>query len=181
VFHDIASGAETFAQFFELDELLTRNVQRDGCQFCGGRLDRADYPRKPRGLPEAAEPYFDRRFSLCCANQRCRRRTLPPSVRFLERHVYVGWVILEMCLAIAQTLKGEERRRVGRWRQWWRRRFGEGAIFAELRARHLSIAIDTLPGCLVAALSQYSVGKGALWLMSFVATGAAPPRRKSEG
>ena len=66
-----------------------------------GPLHRSDYPRKPRGGP-ALPAEQERRFSLCCAV--CRRRTTPPSVRFLGPKVYYGAVvILAACLAEGVT------------------------------------------------------------------------------
>ncbi len=55
-----------------------------GCPGCEGPLHRGDYERKPRGaLVAAASEAFRVRHSLCCGW--CRRRALPPSVRFLGR------------------------------------------------------------------------------------------------
>ena len=52
---------------------------------CGGVLHRADYARKVRCVKVEA-----RRLSLCCAQESCRRRKMPGSVRFLGRKVYPG-------------------------------------------------------------------------------------------
>jgi hypothetical protein len=61
----------------ETDEKLATEVKSAGCP-CGGRLDRADYPRKPRGLPPEWEETFSSRISFCCAREGCRRRITPP-------------------------------------------------------------------------------------------------------
>ena len=50
-----------------------RQAHQQGCLFCGGKLHRADYERKPRGGPE-----WDYRYSFCCAREGCRRRQTPP-------------------------------------------------------------------------------------------------------
>lgn len=53
-------------------------------------MHRADYDRKPRGGPE----HWSERHSFCCDQDGCRRRHTPPSVRFLGRKVYVGFVVV---------------------------------------------------------------------------------------
>lgn len=66
----------------KLDEEQMLEAQRLGCPRCGGRLHRADWPRKPRGLPEGIAATGSIRLGLCCAEEGCRRRTTPPSLRF---------------------------------------------------------------------------------------------------
>ena len=51
------------------DEDLARSAQAAGCGRCGGRLDRADYPRKPRGIPPELMVTHTQRLSLCCARE----------------------------------------------------------------------------------------------------------------
>jgi hypothetical protein len=92
----------------ELDERITEQVRQAGCARCGGRLDRADYGRKPRG--GAAGPGAEawaKRLSLCCSREGCRRRSTPPSVRFLGRKVYVEVAVLLACLSA--TARGQAR------------------------------------------------------------------------
>ncbi len=95
--------AKFFEGLLEVDRGELERAQRSGCPHCGGRLDRADYPRKPRGLPSdpLVDELFGTRFSLCCSREGCRRRLTPPSVRFLGRRVYVGAVVM---LAAATAL-----------------------------------------------------------------------------
>ena len=62
--------------------------------FCGGPLHYANYPRKPRGGPPDLDEVFEIRYSLCCGREGCRRRLLPPSVRFWGRRVYWAPVVL---------------------------------------------------------------------------------------
>lgn len=77
-----------FSLLYEIDLEFAEQTKVKHCPFAGGPLHYANYPRKPRGghpdLPEA----FQVRFSLCCSRPECRRRVLPPSVRFYERKVY---------------------------------------------------------------------------------------------
>lgn len=110
-----------------IDDHIAERVRAAGCVRCGGPLHCGDYPRKPRGLLKEADAAYSKRRSLCCG--RCRKRTTPPSVRFLGRKVYVGWlvfvaVIRWMLAACAGPLvAGVPRRTVLRWRAFWTTEF----------------------------------------------------------
>lgn len=108
----------------KIDIEEAERVREHGCPHCGGRLDRADYPRKPRGLDDL--PAEDRwRISFCCAE--CRLRTTPKSVRFLGRKVYLAAVVIVTMLAKARGVTVERVAaafRMGvstpfRWARWW--------------------------------------------------------------
>ena len=130
-------GAEFFALLVEMDRQITQAVAAAGCRRCEGPLHRGDYPRKPRGaLVAAAGEAFNVRFSLCCGA--CRRRTQPPSVRFLGRRVYLGAVVLlaslwALCGSV--TAAGVPVRTVRRWLGWWQVIFPALPTWTELRAR----------------------------------------------
>lgn len=143
-----------------LDQDLARSTQAEGCRRCGGRLDRADYARKPRGVPLELGPEHAVRQSLCCAAEGCRRRTLPPSVRFLGRRVYVGAAILAITALAAgsrrtevhalRTWLGLSARTLARWRRWWRAVFAASAFWRGARGQlRTPIAADALPGGLL--------------------------------
>ena len=109
-----------------------------GCPSCRGRLDRADYPRKPRGLPEQWEGLFSRRFSMCCCREGCRRGVTPPSVRFLGRRVYVGAVVLlgaTVPVLVTISLCGAARCTVARWAAWWTEALPQSTFWRVARAR----------------------------------------------
>ncbi len=78
----------------EVDRDLARQAKAGNCLWCGGRLDSAVYPRKPRGGPADLADDYSTRLSFCCAQDNCRRRMTPPSVRFLGRKVYLGAVVV---------------------------------------------------------------------------------------
>jgi hypothetical protein len=112
----------------KVDADLAQETAQAGCLYCNGKLHRADYDRKPRGGPQ-----WDRRYSFCCAQEDCRRRRTPESVRFLGRRVYVGLVVV-LITAMVHGLKPARVRRirealqidsrtVKRWRQWWLDKF----------------------------------------------------------
>jgi hypothetical protein len=135
---------EFFVRLEEMDGAIARAVAAARCRHCDGPLHRADYQRKPRGaLVAAAGDEFRRRHSLCCGRRGCRRRALPPSLRFLGRRVYLE-VVVVLAAAFAQAMAsaaaavkaaGVPRRTLCRWLAWWPTEFPRLATWAELRAR----------------------------------------------
>jgi hypothetical protein len=124
------------ARFHELllafDRDLAATARAAGCARCGGVLHSARFRRKPRGSPAGLGEAHDQRLSFCCAEDLCRKRTTPPSFRFLGRKVYVGAVVV-LVSAMRQgattasrqlcELVGVSLRTIARWREWWRRAF----------------------------------------------------------
>jgi hypothetical protein len=136
------------AKFYELllkfDEDLSAEAQAAGCPRCRGRLDRANYPRKPRGAMAKLVEEYSTRFSFCCAQEDCRRRHTPPSLRFLGRRVYLGAIVVLAC-AMQQgatpvrarrlrELLGVSERTLSRWRQWWQSVLGESDFWKAAQA-----------------------------------------------
>jgi hypothetical protein len=126
----------------EVDRDLVEQVRHRGCILCEGKLYRSDYERKPRGGPQ-----WDMRFSLCCGREGCRRRSTPPSVRFMGRRVYAGLVVV-LVGAMTHGLKPErvqrlrealgiDRRTLERWRQWWLGLFVNSSFWRDARARFM--------------------------------------------
>jgi hypothetical protein len=111
-----------------LDQQLAEEARARGCPRDGGRLHRADYPRKPRG-PAGMGRGDVRRRSFCCQEQGCRCRVTPASVRFLGRRVYLGAVVV-LASVLRQgvtpwrtqrvkALCGVSAKTLWRWRRWW--------------------------------------------------------------
>jgi hypothetical protein len=160
VSHECDLEGKFLAALGEMDAQRARRVQEAGCAHCGGALDRADYPRKPRGeLGEAADAYA-RRFSLCCRVEGCRRRATPPSLRFLGRKVYFAALVV-IASAIgrdtqlvgrgrAREVKGVPVRTVRRWLVWWQTAFALSAFWAEAKALFaVPVAVERLPASLL--------------------------------
>ncbi len=146
-----------------IDLELTSRVARAGCPHCGAALHRADFPRKPRGgsLGPSVQR-FDRRCSLCCAREGCRRRATPPSVRFLGRRVYAGAVVIvagivAQAIGTAREVRratGVPVRTVRRWAAWWHGVFVRTHVFMELRARlQDTLVVAELPGVIFGSLT----------------------------
>lgn len=126
--HDLELRGEFFEALLAWDEAIAEQVASGGCRHCGGPLHRSNYERKPRGalIAEAGEA-FSLRHSLCCGREGCRRRALPPSLRFLGRRVYLEAVVL-LASAVAQLSASLRRARartgvpswtLRRWASWW--------------------------------------------------------------
>lgn len=156
-------GREFFAALIAIDEELAAAVAAAGCRRCGGALHRGDYERKPRwGVLGVGLEGVGRRRSLCCGEEGCRRRTLPPSVVFLGRRVYLGAVVIAasvVALALgsgrASRLKtGVPARTTARWLAWWQVDFPASETFVWLAARLVpSLRVDALPTSLLERLS----------------------------
>ena len=137
----ILSDPQLFVILFRIDADLAKQAQANHCP-CGGRLDTANYPRKPRG-PGDLGPEHRKRYSFCCAA--CRRRPTPPSVRFFARRVYAFPVVVLVTalsaglsgarLATLRREFGVDRRTLERWRLWWREVFPQTRFWKTARAR----------------------------------------------
>ena len=82
MYAELLGDATLYEILQRVDEDLAAQARVAGCT-CGGRLHSAVYPRKPRGGPAGLGTGYETRLSYCCAAEGCRRRTTPPSVRFL--------------------------------------------------------------------------------------------------
>jgi hypothetical protein len=164
--HGLRLAREIFARLEKLDEAIAGAVAAGRCRHCEGPLHRGNYRRKPRGaLVAGAGEAFTIRHSLCCGRRGCRKRALPPSLRFLGRRVYLEAVVLVASMAaqaVALTARtaiataGVPLRTLRRWGVWWRERFPRLSLWAELRARFVPPPPNEaeLPGSLVARLAR---------------------------
>ncbi len=161
-----------------IDEDLAERTRGEGCRFCPGRLDRARYPRKPRSIGGFGEEW-NRRASFCCAEEGCRRRTTPASVRFLGRRVYLGLVVVLVSALVEgvtgarlrelRSKLGIDRRTLERWRRWWKESFAVTRWWKAARARFLPPVAETeLPRSLLARFGAETV-EGLVAVLSFLA------------
>lgn len=144
--HEVVIDFKFWKRLLEIDEQIAERVANKGCQHCGGRLHRGDYVRKPRGgaVALAAEGEA-RRISLCCDREGCRKRSLPPSVRFLGRKVYVGAAVVIACVIAGRAVTaGEGHRASGvtprttrRWSGWWQNEYAKSEHFTATRSRFM--------------------------------------------
>lgn len=154
-----------------IDSDLAEQAREKGCPHCEGKLHRADYERKPRGGPK-----WGKRDSFCCGREGCRRRRTPPSVRFLGRRVYVGFIVVLMSAmmhglkparveAIREKL-GIDRRTLERWRQWWLGAFVRSGFWKAAKARLMPPVEE---GALPWTLCERFATEGLARLLMFLA------------
>ncbi len=156
-------AVEFFVRLEKLDEMIAAKVAAGGCRHCDGPLHQGNYQRKPRGgLIAAAGEDSARRHSLCCGRRGCRKRVLPPSLRFLGRRVYLEVVVVlaSVMAEVAATARAAEAaigvplRTLRRWGSWWHDAFPKLQTWVELRALFVPPPPDEakLPGSLLARL-----------------------------
>lgn len=156
--HALLKDARLHAVLLRIDEDLAATTRAAGCP-CGGVLHSARYPRKPRGLPEHLVRNAQR-LSFCCAEDGCRKRALPASVRFLGRKVYAAAVVMlgtamshglaPKRVAWLRELFGVSLATLVRWRTWWQEVFVATPHWRSERARFAPAVIaDALPCSLV--------------------------------
>ena len=149
---DECSLAALWLVLTKIDADLAMQACAEGCR-CGGALHRADYPRKVRGVKAETKA---KRHSFCCAEEGCRRRVTPGSVRFLGRRVYAGFVVVLLAalrhglsadrVQVLREQLGVERRTLERWREWWLQQFASGRPWRLARARFMPLLDEaTLP------------------------------------
>ena len=166
--HALLRDASFWRLLIRIDEDLAAQESAAGCPVCGGVLHRADYPRKPRGVPRALlDAGYARRLSFCCDRDACRRRLTPASVRFLGRRVFLGAVVV-LATALTQGVSGRRAqalceqipvslRTLRRWRHWWQHDFVASATWGSIRAR---LATPLLNAELPEALLRRGTGGG---------------------
>jgi len=182
-----------YANLTRFDQDLAAEVHARGCA-CGGRLHRADYPRKPRGGPAELGPAYEWRLSFCCDRDGCRKRATPAALRFLGRRVYLGAVVVLVSIlahgltharlarlrdALGGTL---DIRTILRWRRWWQDSFPRTAFWVEARGRFATpVHRGRLPGALLERFLGASVADRLQALLTFLAPLSVPGARSSGG
>lgn len=103
MYHPLLTDARFHNILFDLDRLIAEQVRQEHCRFCQGNLHQSHFPRKPKGVPEGTHSDYSIRFSYCCGTEGCRKRSTPPSMRFLSRKVYSSVVIILIFLLKPET------------------------------------------------------------------------------
>ena len=185
VCHAFLTDSRFYQLLFRIDQAIAEEVQAGGCR-CGGVLHSARYPRKPRGLRRALDASYEARLSFCCATEGCRRRTTPPSVRFLGRKVYLG-VMVVLISALTHGLSPRRRcqlietlevsaQTLWRWQRWWREVFAEGPLWCTERGRFMPpVPARELPGALLGRLQGAHLDERLvrlLWLIAPATSGS---------
>ena len=67
MYHSVLQDAKFLAFLADIDADLAASARVAGCAQCGGVLDSATFPRKPRAVAELPRGYA-RRFSFGCGS-----------------------------------------------------------------------------------------------------------------
>lgn len=158
--HAFINETSFYDFLYQVDLDIASKVQQQSCQYCAGTLHSARYPRKPRGSRHCLTEDYETRLSFCCAEEDCRRRTTPASVRFLGRKVYLGVVII-LITALNHGLSSQRRQQLCdqldinpqtfyRWLKWWREFFPASRCWQSARSLFMP-PVDSvqLPGSLL--------------------------------
>jgi hypothetical protein len=160
--YKLLRDARVYGVLLRIDRALAAEVRSGGC-FCGGRLHSARYPRQAGcGLDlRKLDPEHGCRFSFCCDRDGCRKRSTPPSVRFLGRRVFLGAVVV-LLAALAEVVTESRLRRlrrlvgnvslrtIERWLLWWRETFPKSRVWKESKARFVpAVETNRLPASLL--------------------------------
>jgi hypothetical protein len=149
--HDLA-----FFRFLSrIDCEFATETRRGRCRKCTGPLHVGDFPRKPRGVPDAVREEYSRRLSFTCGW--CDARATPASVRFLGRRVYVAMRLMLVSPSADSAARAVEEllevpaRTLGRWRRWWERDFQRTRFWQSMRERFVPpVPAEALPQSLLA-------------------------------
>jgi hypothetical protein len=180
VCHAFLNDSRFYQFLFRIDQEIAARVQAEGCPHCGGVLHSARYPRKPRGIRGVLDESYQSRLSFCCAEDGCRRRCTPVSVRFLGRKVYLG-VVVVLISALEHGLSASRRRclietlevplqTLWRWRSWWRESFASSRCWQALRGRFVPpLMVEQLPGALLGRLTGADLCQRVCQLLGLLA------------
>jgi hypothetical protein len=179
VWQKLLAESSFFMVLLRCDRDLAAEVRAGRCPHCGSALHSARYRRKPRGAPLGLPPDYELRESLCCSREGCRKRLLPPSLRFFGRRVYLGPVfvlvsamvhgITEKRAAALRDLVGVSRRTLERWRKWWRDAFAQSEFWRAARGRFaVPVAASLLPDSLVERFGAVGSGDCAMAALRFL-------------
>jgi hypothetical protein len=161
LYQAVLADAKFHEQLLVFDRDLSATARAVGCHhLCGGTLHSAPFARKPPGGPAGLGQDYAQRFSFCCSADGCRKRTTPPSLRFLGRKVYLATVVTLISAMLHGTtparltrlsiVPGIDRRTLARWRVWWRSTFSVGSFALVAKATFMpQLDIASLPASLL--------------------------------
>ena len=159
MWHKLLRDARFHQVLLDADREIATETREKGCRACGGKLHGAAFRRKPRSGVELPAGY-DIRFSFCCAEDGCRKRATPGSLRFLGRRVYLGLIVVLVPVLRhgpsvtrvrrLRELVGVSRRTVERWCRWWRSEFVQTPFWRLAQGRFVEpVAHEAVPSSLL--------------------------------
>lgn len=145
----------------DMDRERLDEVRAGGCSKCSGPLHAGHFERKPAGIlvpPDQLPEGYSTRFDLCCGW--CRSRTLPSSVRFLGRKVFLAVAIVvatalvrggdRNVIELLRQQLGASRNTLARWCRWWRALTETGLWIGSRGTLPVDLDEQTLPASLLA-------------------------------
>ncbi len=179
--HAFLSDSNFYDLLYRIDQEYAAEVCAKGCPHCGGVLHSARYPRNPAGIRSVLSEAYESRLSFCCAREGCRRRTTPPSVRFLGRRLYLGVIVVLM----AVWYQGLTRRRLRslseqlglwvslrtlkRWVKWWEGQFVVSPFWKAAKGSFVSpVEVSALPASLLERFSGPGLQDQLVKLLRFI-------------
>lgn len=173
------SDARLYAFLLQADLDLAQKARQEHCPYCGDALHSAHFRRKPRGNMADVPADFNQRFSFSCAADACRRRTTPPSVRFLGPKVHL-LVVVALVTAMRQgpTARsasalqrelGVSRRTLARWKIWWLECFPRSKFWLGVQAQFGDVALGELPLSLITRFEATTAVEKLCALLRFLA------------
>jgi hypothetical protein len=185
MYHHLPASASFWLFLLAVDKDLADETRKKGCS-CGGCLHSANYLRKPRGTPAQLPEEQLLRLSFCCDRDGCRRRVLPPSVRFLGRKVYLcAIVVLISAMRQGPTPRrirelskrfGADESTIARWQTFWRQHFPRTPFWKIARASF--VTLDEIAGLVYslvdAFLRRHPPCEGWIFLLRFLSPITVP-------
>jgi hypothetical protein len=178
LYQKLLTDPSFFSLLLKYDQDLAEQARKAGCP-CSGALHRSDYDRQPRGGPEELGFVFNRRISFCCAEEGCRRRRTPPSIRFLGRRVYL-MVIVVLVSAMGQGITAKRKkilseqigvsdRTLDCWHAWWLDAFVKSAFWKKKKGCFSPpVQTDSLPGSLLEQFKGASESNNIIKALAFL-------------
>ena len=191
MYHDLPRTARFWWSLFVFDQDLANASSRERMFLRRTPPLRRLSRESPAASPPASRASCGIRLSFCCDRDGCRKRTTPPSVRFLGRKVYLGAIVI-LISAMRQGPSprrvrelsarfGVDQRTIARWQVFWREHFPQSHFWKIEGARFkATVKIISLPYSLVDAfLSRHRRCKGWTLLLRFLAPITTPEAFKS--
>ncbi len=154
-------NVKLYQLLFLIDKDLAEQKRGDLCPFCGAPLHTSNYLRTPRGGPDDIPEALSIRHSLCCSAENCRKRVLPPSLRFWDRKVYWSIVILMTVIlqqertegySVGKIIKmvGISRHTLKRWIHYFKEVFPQTERWKRIRGRiGVEIGMGQIPSAMI--------------------------------
>lgn len=160
--------ASLITVFYRKDQEIAREAQLRGCPICKGKLDVANYPRKPRGVSFSEGEEV--RFSFCC--RECRKRMTPASLRFLGAKVYFFLVVIQAVIEYWQLASrqyaslfekyGVSAQTINRWIIFWQKKVPQSKFYKQARGNFREpVPIISFPGSLLKVFEETAGRKEA--------------------